>query len=113
MVAEERKPLFTSEVVNTLAPMKVDTEQVYQTPVKKGRIKWAGSPMRVDGAGDYDVPKGGKGLRKSISALFGSPMKVDGPGVVGGDSLRKPLPGLCFVEIPARNRARRKRTAAS
>lgn len=117
MSAEERKPLFTSEVANALAPMKVDREPVYQTPAKKGRIKtmWVGSPMRVDGESCDDIPKEGKLSRKSFADLFGSPMKVDRPGVAEGCSLRrKPLPGLRFsLEIPVRSRVRGKPTAAS
>lgn len=104
---EERRPLFTSEMTNALAPMRVDRAPVYQTPVKKGRIMTmlVGSPMHVDGE---------EGLRKSVSDLFGSPMKVDRPGVVEGGQPRKPLPGLqVFVEIPANNRARRKPVAGS
>ena len=116
MSAEERKPLFTSEVANALAPMKVDREPVYQTPAKKGRIKtmWVGSPMHVDGEGYDDFSKERKGIRKSISDLFGSPMKVDRPGVAEGGSRRKPLPGLSFsLEMPVRSRVRGKPTAAS
>ena len=110
MTAAERKPLFTSEVVNALPPMKVDRDPVYRTPAKKGRITTlpVGSPMHVDGEGDYGVPK----QRTSFSTLFGSPMKVDRPGVVGGGFMRKPLPRPPFVEIPARNRARGKPRAA-
>ena len=109
MSAEERKPLFTSEVANALPTMKANRDPVYRTPAK-GRIKTmpAGSPMHVDGEGDYAVPK----ERTSFSTLFGSPMKVDRPGVVGGSFLRKPLPRPPFVEIPARNRARGKPRAA-
>ena len=117
MADEERKPLFTSEVTNTLAPMKVDRESVYRTPAKKGRqtAMWAGSPMHVDGEGNNDVLRERKGLRKSISDLFGSPMKVDRPGVDEGGLPRKPLPGLRFsgVEIPVRTRIRRKPAVAS
>jgi len=115
MADEERKPLFTSEVSNAPAPIKVDRRPVYQTPVKKGRITtgWAGSPMHVDGEGDGDVWEGGKVARKSISDLFGSPMKVDRPGVVESGSLRKPLPGLPIsVGIPVRNRVRGKPVVA-
>jgi len=104
MADEERRPLFTSEVANTLAPMKVDREPVYQTPAKKGRVKTmcVGSPMHVDGEGD-DVPKERKWSRKSFSDLFGSPMK----GVVEGGSPRKPLPRPRFsVGTPVRNRVR-------
>lgn len=76
----ERRPLFTSEAANTLTPMKVDRESVYQTPAKKGRMTtmWYGSPMHVDGEG-VDVAKERKGFRKNFSDLFGSvsPMKAD------------------------------------
>jgi len=116
MSDEERKPLFTSEVANALAPMRVDREPVYRTPMKKGRITTmlVESPMHVDGDGDDGVPKERKGFRKSISDLFGSPMKVDRPGVVGGGTPRKPLPRLrAFVEIPARNRVRGNPVVAS
>jgi hypothetical protein len=114
MAAEERKPLFTSEAANTPAPIKVDREPVYRTPAKKGRITtmWVGSPMHVDGEGDDDIPKERKGLRKSFSDLFGSPMKVDQPSV--GGPPRKPLPALRFsVEMPVRNRVRRRPAVAS
>jgi hypothetical protein len=116
MSDEERKPLFTSEVANALAPMRVDREPVYRTPAKKGRIKTISveSPMHVDGEGDGDVFEERKGFRKSFSDLFGSPMKVDRPGVFEGGTPRKPLPRLrVVVEIPARNRVRREPVVAS
>ena len=116
MTDEERKPLFNSEVANTLGPMRVDREPVYRTPVKKGRITtmMVESPMHVDGESNDDVPKERKGFRKSISDLFGSPMKVDRPGVVEGGTPRKPLPRLrVFVEIPARNHVEGKPVVAS
>lgn len=95
MTNEERRPLFASEVANTLTPMKVDREQAYKTPAKKGRMTtaWFGSPMHVDGEG-VDVVAKKKGLRKSISDLFGSvsPMKVDRQGIVDGGLPRKPIP---------------------
>ena len=116
MSDEERKPLFTSEVANTLAPMRVDREPVYRTPVKKGRITTmlVESPMRVDGESGDELPKERRGFRKSVSDLFGSPMKVDRPGVVEGGTPRKPLPRLrVFVEMPTKKRARGKPAVAS
>jgi hypothetical protein len=97
MADEERRPLFTSEVVNAVVPMKIDREPVYKTPVKKGRITtmWVGSPMHVDGKGVDGVARERRGLRKSISDLFGSPMKVD--AVIQDDSPRKPLPRPRFL----------------
>ena len=109
MSAEERKPLFTSEVANVPPSMRVDRDPVYRTPAK-GRINTmpVGSPMHVDGESDYAVPK----ERTSFSSLFGSPMKVDRPGAVGGGFQRKPLPRPPFVEVTVRNRARGKPRAA-
>ena len=107
MTEGERKPLFTSEVANTLVPMRVEREPVYQTPVRKGRVAdmLVGSPMHVDGE---------EGVRKSIPDLFGSPMKVDRPGVAEGGPLQEPLPRLeVFVEIPIRNRVRGRPVVAS
>jgi len=98
MADEERRPLFTSEVANSLAPMKVDREPLYQTPTRKGKTKtmWVGSPMHVDG--DDAVRKERKWSRKSFSDLFGSPMK----GVVEGGGLpRKPLPRPRFSKRAA------------
>lgn len=111
MSAEERKPLFTSEVTNVLAPKWAYREPVYQTPTKKGRMnaKWVGSPMHVDG-GDYNAILEG---RKRLPAPFGSPMKIDRPAMVGGGPPRKPLPRPLLVGMPARNRARGKHKTAS
>jgi len=92
---EERRPLFASEVANTLTSMKVDRDPVYKTPAKNGRVTdaWYGSPMHVDGEG-VDVAKERKGFRKGFSDLFGnvSPMKVDRHGMVESGSPPKPLP---------------------
>ena len=68
LTKEERRPLFPSEVVNTLTPMKVDREGVYKTPVKRVRTTWYGSPMRVDEEG-VDVLKERKGFRKRFPHL--------------------------------------------
>lgn len=104
MTKEEKIPLFTSEVANTLTPMKVDKEPAYRTPAKKGRIStmWYGSPMRVDGEA-VDVAKERRGFRKSFSDLFGSvsPMKVDRHGAVEAGSPQKPLP---MPRFPPRHR---------
>jgi hypothetical protein len=76
--------------------MKVDKETVYETPTRKGRIStaWFGSPMHVDGEDVGEAARVRKGLRKSISDLFGaaSPMKVDRRGVFDSGSPQKPLP---------------------
>ena len=70
LTEEERRPLFTSDAANTSTPMKVDREQAYKTPTKKGRMAtmWYGSPMRVDGEG-VDVAKERKGFRKRFFDL--------------------------------------------
>jgi hypothetical protein len=53
-----------------LTPMKVDSERVSKTPVKKGRIAtmWYGSPMHVDGEG-VGVAKERKRFKKSFPSL--------------------------------------------
>ena len=101
MTDEERRPLFASEVANTLTPMKVDRESVYKTPAKKGRMTtaWFGSPMHVDGEGVDVVARERKGFRKGFSDLFGnvSPMKVDKRGAVEGGLSQKPHPVPRFL----------------